>query len=131
MMAPLREEGILVCGSGDVVHNLGLMDWSGGGPFPWAQGFHDRVKALIEAGDHESLVDYLALGEEAALAVPTPEHYLPLLTILGARGEGEKAFFLTDRIELGSISMLGIRFGVLPPVPSPMNANEPPADGIA
>jgi 4,5-DOPA dioxygenase extradiol len=131
MLAPLREEGVLVCGSGDIVHNLARMDGAGGAPFSWAQGFHDRVKALIEAGDHEKLIDYLALGEEAALSVPTPEHYLPLLYMLGARGENEQAWFFTDRIELASISMLGVGFGALPPGPSPMSVNEPPADGIA
>jgi 4,5-DOPA dioxygenase extradiol len=131
LLAPLREEGVLLLASGDVVHNLRLMDGSGGEPFAWAQGFHDRVKALVEAHDHQALVDYSDLGEAAALSIPTPEHYLPLLYALGARSEREEARFFNDRIDLGSISMLGMIFGALPPPRSPMEENEPPADGIA
>jgi 4,5-DOPA dioxygenase extradiol len=130
-LAPLRDEGVLVCGSGDVVHNLRLIDGSGGDPYPWASGFHERVKALLAAHDDGPLVDYPSLGEEAALSIPTPEHYLPLLYLLGMRGEDEGVHFFNDAIDLGAISMLGAIFGSLPEGPSPMEENVPPAAGIA
>jgi 4,5-DOPA dioxygenase extradiol len=129
-LAPLRDEGVLVCGSGDVVHNLRMIDWAGGEAFPWATHFNDRVKALIVARDDASLVDYPALGEEAMLAIPTPDHYLPLLYMLGMRGADEPVRFFSDRLELGSISMLGMIFGHVPETPSPMEENAPPVEGI-
>jgi 4,5-DOPA dioxygenase extradiol len=129
-LAPLRDEGVLLCGSGDVVHNLRLIDWSGGGALPWAAGFNDRVKSLLVARDDQALVDYAELGEDAALSIPTPEHYLPLLYALGARGEDEPVAFFNDAIDLGAISMLGVIFGTLPETPSPMEENPPPVDGI-
>ncbi|HEX5184077.1 MAG TPA: 4,5-DOPA dioxygenase extradiol [Allosphingosinicella sp.] len=130
-LAPLRDEGVLVCGSGDVVHNLRMLDMSGGEPFPWAARFNDRVKAMIEARDDSALVDYPALGEEAMRAIPTPDHYLPLLYLLGTRGADEPVRFFADRIALGSISMLGMIFGTMPETPSPMAENAPPVEGIA
>jgi 4,5-DOPA dioxygenase extradiol len=130
-LAPLRDEGILVCGSGDVVHNLRLIDGSGGGALPWAAAFNDRVKDLLAAHDDAPLVDYAGLGQEAALSIPTPEHYLPLLYTMGARGEDEPVRFFNDAIDLGSISMLGIVFGTVPEGPSPMEENSPPVEGIA
>jgi 4,5-DOPA dioxygenase extradiol len=129
-LAPLRDEGVLVCGSGDVVHNLRRIAWSGGDPYPWAASFHDRVKALILAGEDARLTDYPALGEEAMLSIPTPEHYLPLLYVLGARRADEPVAFFSDRIDLGSISMLGTIFGHVPEGPSPMEENAPSRDGI-
>jgi 4,5-DOPA dioxygenase extradiol len=109
MLAPLRDEGVLIAGSGDVVHNLGLMRRDGEA-FDWATRFHDRVKTAILAEDHAALTEYDALGEDAALSIPTAEHYLPLLYVLGARAPGEPASFFTDALELGSVSMLGVRF---------------------
>jgi 4,5-DOPA dioxygenase extradiol len=111
MLAPLRDEGVLIAGSGDVVHNLRLMRRDGVAPFDWAQRFHDRVKTAIANEDHAPLINYEALGEDAALSIPTPEHYLPLLYVLGARAPGETASFFTDALDLGSVSMLGVRFG--------------------
>jgi 4,5-DOPA dioxygenase extradiol len=111
MLAPLRDEGVLIAGSGDVVHNLRLMRRDGVAPFDWAQRFHDFVKTAITNEDHAALTNYEALGEDAALSIPTPEHYLPLLYVLGARAPGEPASFFTDALDLGSVSMLGVRFG--------------------
>ena len=65
------------------------------------------------------------------LSIPTPDHYLPLLYVLGTRGEDEPIRFFCDWIDLGSISMLGILFGTVPETPSPMEANAPPEPGIA
>lgn len=111
-LAELRDEGVLVVGSGDVVHNLGVMRRDGSdAPFDWAARFNTRAKALIAAHDHGPLIDYLSLGEDARLSIPTPEHYLPLLYVLGMQGVDERAQFFTDRIELGSISMMGVLVG--------------------
>ncbi len=108
-LAPLRDEGFLILGSGNVVHNLRRLQ--NNGPWDWATCFNDRVRELILRGEHEPLQDYLTLGEEARLSVPTPEHYLPLLYVLGAQREDEQASILVDGIDLGSISMLSVATG--------------------
>lgn len=111
-LAPLREEGVLILGSGDVVHNLGVMRRTeNAAPYDWAERFNEGVKAAIVAHDHAPLVDFERLGEDADLSIPTPEHYLPLLYVLGARGPEEPARFFNDRIDLGSVSMLGVTIG--------------------
>ncbi len=80
-------------------------------PFDWAVRFERRARALMESGDDALLADYETLGEDARLSVPTPEHYLPLLTILGARREGESPSFPVEGVDGGSISMLSVRIG--------------------
>jgi 4,5-DOPA dioxygenase extradiol len=112
-LRPLREEGVLVLGSGDIVHNLHAYAW-GGHPresYDWAKRFEGRVRERLEAGDHAPLVDYLALGEDALLSVPTPEHYLPLLYVLGASIPGEPVAFPVEGMDGGSVSMLAVQFG--------------------
>jgi len=112
-LAELRDEGVLIAGSGDVVHNLGLMRRDGGTqPFDWAVAFNEEVKRSIVTRDHERLMGWERLGEAAQLSIPTDEHWLPLLYVLGARGQDEAPAFFTDRIELGSVSMLGVGFGL-------------------
>lgn len=106
-LAPLRDEGVMIAGSGDVVHNLRVARQ--GAPYDWAVTFNDRVKAAIEANHDEALI--APTGEDAALSIPTPEHYLPLLYALGARKPEEKPRFFTDVIDLGAASMLGVRWG--------------------
>ncbi len=111
-LKPLREEGVLILGSGNIVHNLGLMQWGAHGPIDggtdWAEEF-DRVAAeKIRAGDFDALVNYEQLTPGAQLAVPTPEHYLPLLYALGAGGEGGTPEFFTERLVGGSISMRSV-----------------------
>ena len=110
-LAPLRDEGVLVIGSGNVVHNLRLINRRDDGPpFDWAVRFNDRVRDALARRDHDVLIDYTALGEDAALSVPTPEHYLPLLYIAGARRDDDALSVLTDGIELASISMLSVAY---------------------
>jgi 4,5-DOPA dioxygenase extradiol len=111
-LAALRDEGVMIAGSGDVVHNLRAMRRDGStAPFDWAVRFNDRVKAAIVDRAHEELIDWARLGEDAALSIPTDEHWLPLLYVLGAQGEGERVAFFNDRIDLGSVSMLGVAIG--------------------
>jgi len=108
-LAALREEGVLVLGSGNIVHNLALADWSESqSPPAWAVEFDAQVSAHVLAGDDVPLVDYPLLGEGAALAVPTPEHYLPLLYVLGARWPGESAALPVTGFDLGTVSMAAV-----------------------
>ena len=112
-LAPLRAEGVLILGSGNLVHNLHAYAWGRHEPAPydWAVRFEDKAKQMILAGEHQSLVDYEALGPDAALAIPTPEHYLPLLYLIGAAQEGDIIRFPVEGIEGGSLSMLAVQIG--------------------
>ncbi len=110
-LAPLREQGVLVLGSGDIVHNLGVVDFRRPDGYDWAVRFNDEVKKRIRARDDAALVAYESLGPEAPLAVPTPEHYLPLLYVLALRDEGDDVAFFNDETVLGSISMTSLVMG--------------------
>jgi 4,5-DOPA dioxygenase extradiol len=112
-LAPLRDEGVFVIGSGNVVHNLRAYRWGdpAGAPYDWAERFDGRVRQLLLSGDDDGLVAYEALGEDAALSVPTPDHYLPLLYLLGLRRPGEPVAFPAEGIEGGALSMLAVRIG--------------------
>jgi 4,5-DOPA dioxygenase extradiol len=112
-IAHLRDENILILGSGNVVHNLQSYRWGQekSDPYDWAVRFESRVKEVLLAGDYESLLEYEQFGPEAELAVPTLEHFLPLLYIAGAQKAEEKVLFPVEGIEGGSISMLAVRIG--------------------
>jgi 4,5-DOPA dioxygenase extradiol len=112
-LAPLRDEGVLVIGSGNVVHNLQTYAWRRRviEPYDWALRFDAVVREAIVKGDHGTLIAYQDLGDDAQLAAPSPEHYLPLLYVLGLRSVGEPARFPTQGIEGGSISMLSVQIG--------------------
>jgi 4,5-DOPA dioxygenase extradiol len=110
-LAGLRDEGILVMGSGNIVHNLRMVDWSQAGGFDWAVDFDARAAELISKGDTAPLVDYARLGRAAELAINSAEHYKPLLYVLGARGADEPASFFAEGLQLGSLSMRGVRVG--------------------
>jgi len=110
-LAPLRGEGVLVLGSGNVVHNLETVAWGdpSAGPYDWAARFDAKVRELLDAKDHASLVDYAKLGPDALLSVPTPDHSLPLLYVAGA-SPGVVPTYPCGGFDLGSISMLSVRF---------------------
>jgi 4,5-DOPA dioxygenase extradiol len=112
-LRPLRDAGILVMGSGDIVHNLHAYGWGRRivEPYDWAEQFEREVREAISRGEHQPLIDYEALGGHAKLSVPTPEHYLPLLYVLGAAHEGEAASFPVEGMDGGSVSMLAVRIG--------------------
>jgi 4,5-DOPA dioxygenase extradiol len=112
-LAPLREEGVLIIGSGNIVHNLRAYAWSQphAAPFDWAVRFEDRVRELLLEEDDGQLTAYETLGNDAMLSVPTPDHYLPLLYVIACRKDGEKLSFPVGGMEGGSISMLAVRIG--------------------
>ena len=109
-LAPLRDEGVLILGSGDIVHNLRLFNFHRTAAMDWALRFRAQANALIEAGDDQALADWPALGADARLAIPTPEHYLPLLYVLGARRPGEKPVLFNDMVT-SSLSMTSLIYG--------------------
>src|SRR5205085_1635563 len=113
-LAVLREEGVLMLGSGNVVHNLHAYAWGRHvvEPYDWANSFEMRVRDLLLAGNYRPLINYEAqLGSEAELAVPTPDHYLPLLYIAGSRTASEPVAFPVEGVDGGSISMLAVQIG--------------------
>ncbi|MBX3293091.1 MAG: 4,5-DOPA dioxygenase extradiol [Acidobacteria bacterium] len=111
-LAPLRDESVLVIGSGNIVHNLGAYSWQNAdiGPFDWAVRFDEMARSLA-ANDHDPLIDYASLGPDALLSVPTPEHFLPLLYILALRRQDDEVSFPVSGFDGGSISMTAVRVG--------------------
>lgn len=113
-LTQLREENVLLLGSGNLVHNLHAYAWGRHArePYDWAISFEKRVRELLLAGEHKPLVAYESqLGSEAELAVPTPDHYLPLLYVMGARIPREPVTFPVEGVDGGSVSMLAVRVG--------------------
>ena len=112
-LAPLRQRGILIAGSGNLVHNLHTYAWGRHtpDPFDWAVRFEKAARDLMVAREFEPLINYEALGTDAALSIPTPEHYLPLLYVLGAGGHSEPITFPIEGVDGGSISMLTVQLG--------------------
>jgi 4,5-DOPA dioxygenase extradiol len=112
-LGPLRDEGILLAGSGNLVHNLRSYAW--GRPetpaFDWAARFEEHARRLIDAHQHETLIDFPALGDDAHRAIPSPDHYLPLLFVLGARRAAEPVSYPAQGFEGGALSMLSVRIG--------------------
>jgi 4,5-DOPA dioxygenase extradiol len=120
MLAPLRDQGVLIVGSGNVVHNLERIQWTEDAkPYDWAVRFNDTVRGFLAAHEHGSLIDYLSLGEDARLSVPTPEHYLPLLYIIALQSGHEGISLPIDGIEYGSIGMLTAVVGLEADYPIP------------
>ncbi|HMV84178.1 MAG TPA: 4,5-DOPA dioxygenase extradiol [Blastocatellia bacterium] len=112
-LAPLREESVLIAGSGNLIHNLRAYVW--GQPqveaYDWAAHFETQARELMLAGDYASLVAYESLGRDAMLSIPTPEHYLPLLYVLALRRPDDAVSFPVSGVDGGSISMLTVRVG--------------------
>ncbi len=111
-LSPLRDEGILICGSGNLVHNLHTYAWGRhkAEPYDWAVRFEAIARELMQKGDFEPLINYDTLGRDALLSIPTPDHYLPLLYVLGAARENDTISFPVEGVDGGSISMLAISF---------------------
>jgi 4,5-DOPA dioxygenase extradiol len=112
-LAPLRDDGVLIVGSGNVVHNLHTYAWGSSEipPLDWALEFEQLVRDCAVSGEHVPLIGYESLGKAARLSAPTPDHYLPLLYILGLQRVGDPVSFPVEGFDGGSISMLSIRIG--------------------
>jgi 4,5-DOPA dioxygenase extradiol len=108
----LRHKGVLIVGSGNIVHNLRLATWRDDSEgFDWAIEFDETIKQLILSGNHDPIIQYPTLGKAAQLAVPTNEHYLPLLYTLALQDQAEPIRFFADQMTFGSLSMRSIRVG--------------------
>lgn len=112
-LASLRDEGVLVIGSGNLVHNLHAYAWGDHtvAPLNWALRFEKRARELLENRNHDPLINYETLGPDALLAAPTPDHYLPLLYIAGLQRDGDQISYPVEGYDGGSISMLAVRIG--------------------
>ena len=110
-LRPLRDDGVLILGSGNLVHNLRLVDFGRDTGYDWAVRFDALVRERIAAGDHEALAAWDELGLDARLSIPTPEHYLPLLYVLGVQQPGDAVRLFNAATVLGSISMTSVRIG--------------------
>ena len=109
-LAPLREEGVLIVGSGNLVHNLHAYAWgrSEVRPLDWAIRFEKKARELLLSGEDAPLINYESLGQDAMLSAPTPDHYLPLLYIIALKKGGDQVRFPVEGFDGGSISMLTI-----------------------
>jgi 4,5-DOPA dioxygenase extradiol len=112
-LAPLRDEGVLLMGSGNIVHNLHTYAWgrSNPDPYDWAVRFEAFAREAIAVRNHQPLIDYETLGRDAQLSAPTPDHYLPLLYILGAQQADDSVSFPIEGVDGGSVSMLTVQLG--------------------
>jgi 4,5-DOPA dioxygenase extradiol len=115
-LSSLREKGVLIVGSGNLVHNLGRIAWNkineAGYGFDWAIEANEEMKKFILSGDHQKLINYKSRGKAFDLAIPTPEHFLPLLYILALKEEHEKVYIFNDKAIAGSLSMTSVKIGL-------------------
>ena len=112
-LARLRTEGVLIVGSGNLVHNLHTYAWGrySREPYDWAVRFENAAREMMLASDLDPLLHYETLGSDALLSIPTPDHYLPLLYVLGTQTPGEAIRFPVEGVDGGSISMLTVQVG--------------------
>lgn len=112
-LAPLREDDVLIAGSGNLVHNLHAYAWGGHpqAPYDWAVRFEATAQRLMLERNYRPLIAYEQLGADALLSIPTPEHYLPLLYVLGSAQDDESICFPASGVDGGSISMLSVQVG--------------------
>lgn len=113
LLRPLRDEGVLIMGTGNIVHNLPVMDWGNPSapPYPWAERFNTAILDAVVEDRPQTVIDFAAQGEDAALSVPTPDHFWPLLYVLGARHPGERAELHPNFIHHKSLGMTSILIG--------------------
>lgn len=112
-LKPLRSKGVLILGSGNIVHNLGLVDWDRieeiGYGYDWAIEANEKMKKYILNNEHQQLIDYRIQGKAYNLAIPTPEHYLPLLYALALKEEEEQIKLFNDKAVAGSLTMTSLK----------------------
>jgi 4,5-DOPA dioxygenase extradiol len=111
----LRKKGVLIVGSGNMVHNLRMVAWDRVNDaeyaYDWTLQINNKFKQLIEEGDYKPLINYSSLGKEAMLAIPTPEHYLPLMYTLGLKNNRDNVSFFNDKAVGGSLTMTSVKIG--------------------
>jgi len=114
-LAVLRDKGVLIVGSGNMVHNLRRVAWdklnADNYGYDWALEASTKFKKLIMEGDHRQLVNYKSLGKEVEMAVPTPEHYLPLLYVLALKDKNDPIYLFNDKAVGGSLTMTSVKVG--------------------
>ena len=112
-LSSLRKKGVLIIGSGNMVHNLGMVDWNKLNTteygYDWAIEANEKMKKYILSNDHKQLIDFKSQGKAFNIAIPTPEHYLPLLYALALKKENEKVTLFNDKIVAGSLSMTSLK----------------------
>ncbi|NDB62161.1 hypothetical protein EB001_27545 [bacterium] len=101
---------MLIISSGNIVHNLQLFNFNSAHPYEWAERFNDKVKEYVISGNHKALIHYKPIGQDAALSVPIPEHYLPLLYALALKEPEDKISLFNDMV-ISSISMTSVIIG--------------------
>jgi 4,5-DOPA dioxygenase extradiol len=110
----LRERGVLIVGSGNMVHNLGMVDWrrlNDSFGFDWALEASDKMKKFILDKNHEKLIQYRSQGKAFDLSIPTPEHFLPLLYTLALQDKNDNISLFNDKAVAGSLTMTSLRIG--------------------
>ena len=111
----LRKKGVLIIGSGNMVHNLRMVAWDKmnqpGFGYDWALSMNDKFKQLIADGNHQPLINFESLGSEGRLAIPTPDHYLPLLYTMGLKTSRDQVSFFNDQAVAGSLTMTSVKIG--------------------
>ncbi|MEI9810658.1 MAG: 4,5-DOPA dioxygenase extradiol [Bacteroidota bacterium] len=114
-LAALRKKGVLIIGSGNMVHNLRMVAWDKFNEpnygYDWAIEMHELFKKKITDGDHQALMNYETLSKSAKLAIPTPDHYYPLMYALGLQEKNEEPVFFNDKLVAGSLNMTSVKFG--------------------
>ena len=114
-LVALRKKGVLIIGSGNMVHNLRMVAWDKldkpGFGYDWAIEMHELFKKKIADGDHQALINYETLSKSVKLAIPTPDHYYPLMYTLGLQNKNEQPFFFNDKLVAGSLNMTSVKFG--------------------
>lgn len=112
-LATLRRKGVLIIGSGNMVHNLGMIAWNkmnqDNFAFDWATEANERMKQYINRKEHQPLLDFRQQGQAFDLAIPTPDHYFPMIYTLGLQEKNEQAFFFNDKAVMGSLTMTSFR----------------------
>lgn len=116
-LSALRRKGVIIIGSGNSIHNLRMVDWSNmdtvDSGYDWAIGVNERIRQFITEGDHQSLVNFDKLGKEFKLAIPTPEHFIPLLYTLALQEKDEVPYIFNDHLVAGSLNMMSVKLGIV------------------
>jgi 4,5-DOPA dioxygenase extradiol len=114
-LAALRKKGVLIIGSGNIIHNLRMVAWNKVNEaeygYDWALELKDTFRKLIEQKDHIPLIDYHSLGQAAQYAIPTPDHYFPFIYALGLQGDKEEVDIFNDKAVMGSLTMTSFKIG--------------------